>query len=102
MGRRFGREDLLIALIDPSRDIPSQYRTKVVETEDGEIYQGLVVYEAVDSLILQNGPDSTYRIDGEKIVSEHPSKLSIMPSGLLDPLTDREIADLVAYLQALD
>lgn len=102
VGRRFGREDLLIALIDPSRDIPSQYRTKVVETEDGEIYQGLVVYEAVDSLILQNGPDSTYRIDGEKIVSEHPSKLSIMPSGLLDPLTDREIADLVAYLQALD
>lgn len=102
VGRRFGREDLLVALIDPSRDIPSQYRTKVIETEDGEIYQGLVVYEAVDSLILQNGPDSTYRIDGEKIVSEHPSKLSIMPSGLLDPLTDREIADLVAYLQSLE
>src|SRR5205823_6451422 len=49
---RFSRADLFTAIIQPSRDVPARYQTTVVETGEGKIYQGLVIYDAVDSLIL--------------------------------------------------
>ncbi|MCA9428252.1 MAG: c-type cytochrome, partial [Candidatus Omnitrophica bacterium] len=99
--QRFGHEDLMTAILDPSRDVPSRYRALTIETKDGDFVQGLVVYKAVDSVILQNGPDSTLRVEGPDILSEYTSETSIMPTGLLDTLTDQEVANLYAYLKTL-
>jgi putative heme-binding domain-containing protein len=96
---RFSREDLFTAIVQPSKDISPRYRTTVVATENGKIYQGLVIYEAVDSLILQTGPAVTVRIPVDQIASRRISPISLMPAGLLDKLTDQEIADLYAYLK---
>src|SRR5207248_9323820 len=62
VGGRFSRDDLFTAILQPSRDVSARYRTTVVTTEDGKVYQGLVIYEAVDSLILQTGPALTVRV----------------------------------------
>ncbi|GIW81285.1 MAG: hypothetical protein KatS3mg105_3092 [Gemmatales bacterium] len=61
----------------------------------------MVIYEAVGSLILQTGPDQTVRIVGKDIIGRGYSDVSLMPSGLLDKLTDQELADLYAYLRSL-
>ena len=66
-----------------------------------KVYQGLVVYEAVDGLMLQTGPAATVRLAGSQIESRGFSDRSLMPAGLLDKLTDGEIADLLAYLKGL-
>jgi hypothetical protein len=66
----------------------------------GQVYQGLVIYEAVDSLILQTGPATTDRFLGKQIASRRVSPLSLMPAGLLDNLSDQDIADLYAYLRS--
>src|SRR5262249_6077299 len=50
---RFSRADLFTAILQPSRDVPARYQTTVIETTEGKVYQGLVIYEAVDGLILQ-------------------------------------------------
>ena len=91
----------MTAILDPSRDVPTRYRALTIETKDGDFVQGLVVYKAVDSVILQNGPDSTLRVEGPDILSEYTSETSIMPTGLLDTLTDQEVANLYAYLKTL-
>ena len=101
VGGRFGRDDLMTALLQPSKDVSPRYRTVQISTTDGKVYQGLVVYEAADGIILQAGPATTVRIDGKQIESRGFSDRSMMPAGLLDKLTDAEIADLVAYLIAL-
>jgi putative heme-binding domain-containing protein len=98
---RFSRADLFTAILQPSRDIPPRYQTTFVETTDGKIYQGLIVYEAVDSLILQTGAASTVRITNPQIAARGHAATSLMPAGLLDPLGDGEIADLYAYLKSL-
>jgi putative heme-binding domain-containing protein len=95
---RFSRADLFTAIIQPSRDVPARYQVTVVETADGKLYQGLVIYDAVDSLLLQTGPSATVRLDGHAIISRRTSPVSLMPAGLLDPLSDQEIVDLYAYL----
>jgi putative heme-binding domain-containing protein len=101
VANRFSRADLLTAIIQPSKDIAPRYRTTQVETTGGKIYQGLIIYEAVDSLILQTGPAATIRLDGAQIVGKRFTDISLMPAGLLDMLKDQEIVDLLAYLKSL-
>ena len=81
--------------------MPARYQTTVVETREGKTYQGIVIYDAVDSLILQTGASTTVRMDGTSVVSRHVGTQSLMPAGLLDPLSDREIVDLYAYFRTI-
>jgi putative membrane-bound dehydrogenase-like protein len=101
VGTRFSRADLFTAILQPSKDVPARYQTTVVETREGKTYQGIVIYDAVDSLILQTGASTTVRLDGASVVSRHVSPQSLMPAGLLDALSDREIVDLYGYLRSL-
>lgn len=98
---RFSRDDLLTAIIQPSKDVSARYRTTQITTTDGKVYQGLIIYEAVDGLILQTGAATTVRIGGGQIESRGVTETSLMPAGLLDKVSDAEIADLLAYLKAL-
>ncbi len=98
---RFSRDDLFTAILQPSRDISPRYRTTFLATADGKVYQGMVIYEAVDSLILQTGPAATVRLVNQEITARRTTDTSLMPAGLLDRLSDREIEDLYAYLKGL-
>jgi putative heme-binding domain-containing protein len=97
---RFSRDDLFTAIVQPSKDISPRYRTTFVETTEGKTYQGLVIYEAVDGLLLQTAT-GTVRLAGDQIAARRSSSLSLMPAGLLEPLTDGEVADLYSYLRSL-
>lgn len=98
---RFSRADLFAAIVQPSKDVSPRYRTTQITTATGKIYQGLIVYEAVDSVLLQTGPDVTIRLTNPQIREQRITNVSLMPVGLLDRLDDRAIADLYAYLQSL-
>ena len=78
-----------------------RYRTTLLTTSAGKTYQGLIVYEAVDSLILQTGPATTVRVTNAQVSERRVTTQSLMPAGLLDRLTDQEIADLYGYLKSL-
>lgn len=101
VAKRFSRADLFTAIVDPNRDISSRYRTTQFITADDKVYQGIIIYEAVDGILLQTGPATTVRLVNPQIISRKTTDISLMPVGLLDKLTDRELADLYAYLKAL-
>jgi putative membrane-bound dehydrogenase-like protein len=98
---RFSRDDLFRAILQPGRDVPARYRTTLVATTEGQVYQGMIVYEAVDGVILQTGATTTVRLAGDQIASRRDAPGSFMPTGILERLADREIADLYAYLRSL-
>lgn len=101
ISKRFGRDDLLTAILQPSKDVSPRYRPTRVVTNDDKAYTGIIVYEATDGVILQTGADTTVRIAGVDIASKKPVEVSLMPTGLIDKLTDAEIADLLTYLATL-
>ena len=101
VAKRFSRDDLLTAILDPSRDIPARYRTTRFATTEGNVYEGVIIYEAPDGVILQTAADTTVRLAGKDIESKKPGTQSLMPVGLMDSLTAAEIADLFAHLKAL-
>jgi putative heme-binding domain-containing protein len=98
---RFSRDDLFTAILQPSKDVSPRYRATLITTEDGKVYQGMIVYEAMDGILLQTGPAATVRIPGDKIANRRLSDVSLMPTGLLDKLSNAEIADLYAYLRSM-
>jgi putative heme-binding domain-containing protein len=102
VSKRFSRDDLLTTILEPSRDISPRYRTTKFTTTDDKVYEGVIIYEATDGVILQTGADSTVRLAGKAIDSKTPGTLSLMPTGLMDALSAAEIADLFAYLKGLE
>jgi putative heme-binding domain-containing protein len=98
---RLSREELFVAIIDPSREVPPSFQTRVVVTESGRTYHGIEVYQSPEGTLLQTNANETVRIAGEEIVANQPSSQSLMPAGLLDGASDQELADLYAYLKTL-
>lgn len=98
VGKRFNHDDLITAILQPSKDVPARYRTTIFTTHSGQTHAGLVIYEAVDGVILQSA-SATIRIPGNDIAARRSSDQSLMPAGLFDTLTDQQIADLLAWLK---
>ena len=98
---RFSRADLFTAIVQPSKDVSPRYRTTMVATNDAKVYQGIIIYEAVDSIILQTGAATTVRVANRQVSEKRVTDVSLMPAGLLDRLSDRDLADLYAYLKGL-
>lgn len=89
---------LLENIIDPSAVVSKNYRMTVIATTDGQILNGLVTAKMAKTIQLQTqNEQKTILIDDIESIKQ--SALSPMPEGLLDRLTDQEIANLVRYLQ---
>ena len=92
--------DLLESIVFPSASFVRSYEPVVVITKDGRSYNGVIRKDAPDELVLATGVNQEARIARENIEDMQPSKVSIMPAGLDQQLTVRELADLVAFLKA--
>lgn len=100
VGKRMSRDDLLTAILDPSRDVSSLYAATTYDTRSGESVTGLISYEA-DVIMLRTGATTMVRLSAGDVLSRRPADSSLMPSGLLDGLGAQNIADLFAHLQSL-
>ena len=98
---RFSRDDVFTAIVQPSKDVSPRYRTTQLTTAKGQVYQGIIVYEATDSVLMLTGPGQNIRLAHTQIAERRLTVNSLMPTGLLDRLSDRDIADLYAYLRSL-
>ena len=88
---------ILSNILDPSALIGKDYLANVVATRDGRILTGIVRNEDRDSIILVTA-NETLTIPKADVEDRRPSDQSMMPEGLLQPLAEREIRSLVAYL----
>ena len=98
LAKRFSRKETLEAILFPSHVISDQYATKRVLTADGRIISGIAVTGADGSLTIRDSELKHHTIAEQDIAQVQPSKVSVMPSGLLDRLTIEEIRDLFAYM----
>lgn len=99
--KRFAKADLFAAIIDPNRDISAAYIPRIYETNDGETYTGFPVYNSPAATIVQTGPSTTIRLTAKNVISERQSNTSLMPAGLLEGLTDEQLADFHAFMSTL-
>lgn len=100
--QRFSTKDMLTAIIEPNKEISDQYEATVFQTEE-ETVIGRVANLNGDNLMVATNmldPGNFVNLKRSDIIDMKPSKASMMPSGLLDTLTEEEIFDLLVYLQS--
>ena len=100
IGRIRSERDLLESIIFPSASFVRSYEPVLVMTKTGKALNGLIRKDTPDEIVLVTGADQTVRIARGDIEDIQPSKVSIMPAGLDQQLTPRELADLIAFLKA--
>jgi putative membrane-bound dehydrogenase-like protein len=94
------RHDLLESIIFPSASFVQDYEVMRVQTTQ-EAHVGIVRERTQDSLLVVTGPGTNVRLPRSRVVSTQPSTVSLMPEGLDQALTTRELADLLAFLESL-
>ncbi len=89
---------ILQNIIDPNAVIPNEYRSSTVETKDDRVLTGLIKEQTGQTITVVTA-NETVVLPRNEIQSIQESELSMMPEGLLAPLTDQEVRDLIYYLR---
>ena len=97
---RANLEYLLSNVLNPNADVPDAYRMVVITTRDGRTFSGNVVAETDQQITLRVVGRDNAVIRKSDVQSREATALSMMPTGLFDSLTDRDVIDLVAYLRS--
>lgn len=98
---KYSPRDLLVHIIEPSKEISDQYGQLEVTLIDGSKVFGRIMNLSGDKLMLNTdmmNPDAIASVDRKRIESMDQSKLSMMPPGLLNTCKDTDVLDLLAYL----
>ena len=98
--RSGGKEKLLVNILDPNREVPPNYFAYVVEAKEGENYTGLIVNETASSVTVRQPLGIEAVVPRSQIAKMQASKLSLMPEGLEEGLSNQDLADLVDFILA--
>ena len=100
---RFTRRDVLESILDPSKVLSEQYENTTLTLKDGEEHTGRLIEETPELVVLLPNPlapENKLSIKTADIKSRAASKISPMPVGLVDGLSQEEILDLLAFIES--
>jgi putative heme-binding domain-containing protein len=98
IGKTLSKEDLLIALVEPSKRLSPGYGSVTLTLVAGTKVTGLLLEDNKDSMRVKVGTE-VKEIAKKDIASSALGASSMPPMGTL--LTKRDIRDLVSYLSTL-
>jgi len=99
LASRFKKRDVVEAILWPSRAVSDQYQSVEVATTDKQTLFGLIAREDADKIAIQmTAAARPVEIAKAKVASRKPSPVSLMPEGLVDDLSQSQLADLLAFL----
>ncbi len=88
---------LLENILDPSASLATSFRSSLILLDDGRLVTGVVI-EETDRIIGVQTKDEIVKIDKTTIEERRLSDQSLMPDGLLTPLTEQQRVDLISWL----
>ena len=97
-GNRANMDYLLGNVIDPSAVVPRQWTTSVIALTSGRVITGVVVAETDRTISVQTDKE-LMAIAISDVDERTRTNKSLMPDGLLDPLTEEQVRDLIAFVR---
>lgn len=101
IGARFSRQDLVESILEPDKVVSDQYKSALIITKAGSSMTGIINSDDGYAVKLMIDPTNkvSQTILKSEIVKLTYSATSMMPSGLLNKLTQEEVFDLLAFLE---
>jgi putative heme-binding domain-containing protein len=102
LSSRFKKKDVLESILWPSKIISDQYQAEMFELNDGKIVAGFIVRETAKAVLVRTAenPDKPVVVTLANVANRVPSSVSLMPEGLFEGLSAKQIADLLAFVLA--
>jgi quinoprotein glucose dehydrogenase len=98
IGTKRDREYLLRAIVTPNADYAEGFETVLLKLSDGSVAAGMLTKEGPENVVLTTvGAPQPQTIPTSKIVGRDRLP-SLMPEGLAQMLSKRELRDIVAFL----
>jgi putative heme-binding domain-containing protein len=99
---RLAARDILESILEPSKVVSEQYQNIVLTLKDGDEVAGRIITDDDDKVVVETDPIHQARTEIRKadIESRRVSKVSPMPEGLVNFMTEDQILDLIAYMQS--
>jgi len=101
VGDKFGRRDLVDAMLIPSATISPGYGSTTIETKAGDEFQGVLKQVTAAGVQLMGADGKLASIATADIKEQRGSSVSLMPEGLQAGLSLQEFTDLTEYLTTL-
>ena len=101
IGSKLSKDGLYTSVMYPNAGIGFGYETFEVKTKSGDTYQGIVVSKNETDIVLRipGGIVKNFKTSSLKSYKQLPE--SLMPEGLADGMSTKELVDLMEYLSTL-
>jgi putative heme-binding domain-containing protein len=88
---------IINSILNPDQSIKEQYNTLVVQTVEGQVFQGVVTDKDEQRVVLKDATGAT-RVVPVASIEDQKAGGSLMPKGLANLMTRGEFLDLVRFL----
>jgi putative heme-binding domain-containing protein len=96
-----GREALLTAILEPHKEVASQFIAYTVNTKDGQTLAGIITNDNASSMTIKMMGGVEKTLQRAEIKGSSSSGQSLMPEGLETGMTVEDMADLISYIESL-
>ena len=98
VNNRKDRKWLVQSILEPSRQMAPEYQPRTIILNDGRTFTGIRLRSSTKEAMRDaNGQNRTF--DRNDIESMIESTVSFMPTGVVNSLTNRELRDLIVFLE---
>jgi putative heme-binding domain-containing protein len=101
IGTKLGKDALYDAILNPSAGISFGFEAWTIDLKDGNEAYGLIVSETEDELAMKAVGGMVTRYKKSDIANRTKQKLSVMPAGLEQAISQEDLINLVEYLSSL-
>ncbi len=101
IGDKYGRDDLIEQVLEPSATIAVAYTTIIVRTKSGDLLNGIVKQSTDQEIGLMQADGKLIHINIADIDQKRPEAQSLMPEGLEQAMSQQQFANLISYLTTL-
>ncbi|ADV62957.1 membrane-bound dehydrogenase domain protein [Isosphaera pallida ATCC 43644] len=92
------KSELLVHILDPSRDVEGNFKVYTVVTDDGLVLSGLLASETKTSLELIDADGRKHLIERAQVEELRASEKSLMPEGFESQMSRSDLNDLLEFL----
>lgn len=96
-----GRDGILTAILEPSKEVAAQYIAYNVTTKDGQTLNGIIVHDDASSLTLRLMGGVEQTIQRSNIKGTSSTGASLMPDGLETGMSVQDMADVLSFVEEL-
>ncbi|MDF1814404.1 MAG: c-type cytochrome [Verrucomicrobiales bacterium] len=97
----YNRQQLAEAILIPGKTIAQGFKTNVITLKDGTTYMGFVTDEAGDTVTLRDIASNETTLAKSDVAKRETLPTSMMPPGLVNNFSVKEVASLLDYLKDL-